>query len=251
MKKAKDEGKRFPFVNERAYISPKGWGKNKYPHKVEDEEVALKYENGGHEVRNISGLEEGYRFNKAKVTLANPDGRVYTNMVTFSKPSAEVVCVRRDESGMWKVALICQPRTPYYVESGGKVYARFFWENPAGLMENDESFEQAARREAEEETGYEVLALQPLMKKVICRHVSYADESSMLFYAILGQHKGQRLDRNEDIKVSWYPVKEVEDTLEAYLDGKIETFYGFDVPEMTILGLNRFLAKLNRGEIKL
>ena len=67
-----------------------------------------------------------------------------------------------------------------------------------------------------------------------------------MFLAVVGEEVGQNLDENEDIKTKWYRVDVVEEELEAYLDGKKETFFGFDAPEMTILGLTRFFTRWHR-----
>ena len=47
----------------------------------------------------------------------------------------------------------------------------------------------------------------------------------------------------------WYPVSVLEKEFEDYLEGRKEHFFGYDMPEMTILGLQRFFIKLKREEI--
>ena len=236
----------FPFVNVNA--SETKWNKTKHPYRVTDKEIASKYEQDGHEVLGMSDMQEGYRFNMATIHLVKPQSdKEYTNKITLSKPSAEVMCVRKVD-GELQVCLILQPRTPYQVEVNGKTYARFFLEQPAGLLENGESFEEAAIREVEEETGYKVKEVQRLIKSMICRHVSYADETSVVFLANLGDFEAQHLDENEDIKVSWYPVNTVEKEFEDYLEGEKDNFFGYDIPEMTLLAMQRFFVKLHRGD---
>ena len=241
--------KAFPYVDSNA--SSHKWNKNKYAYRPTDEGVIAQYQQAGHEVVGLSDMQEGFRFNMATITLKKPDsGKEYTNKITLSKPSAEVMCVR-EVAGKWQICFGLQPRTPYQVEIEGKKYARFFFEQPAGLAENGESLEDAAIREAEEETGYKVVKLQRLMSPVICRHVSYTDEASVVFLAILGDFKEQHLDENEDIKAKWFMAEDVENELEDYLEGRKPRFFGFDAPEMTILALQRFFVKFHRGEISI
>lgn len=214
------------------------------------------YAEHGHQVIGEAGIQLGYRFDVNRITLQTPDGRTYTNLITHSAPSAEAICLRRREgSGEWEMVFVLQSRTPYKAEktSGdGKkeIYAKFFLEQPAGLLQKGESYEDAAIREIEEETGYELVAMLPLMKPIICRHVSYSDETSRVFVAFLGAKKEQHLDPNENIYVQSYSLKEVETALEEYLEGTKPTFFNFDVPEMTILSLLRFFQKWNRGDFE-
>lgn len=239
----------FPYVDSTA--SSTKWCKSKFPCRITDQGNISKYQQDGHEVLCLSDMLEGFRFNMATITLKRPDtGKAYTNKITLSKPSAEVMCVRKVVE-KWQICLVLQPRTPYQVEVAGKKFARFFFEQPAGLVENGESFEDTALREAEEETGYKVVHLQRLVAPVICRHVSYADESSVVFFAVLGSFDEQHLDENEDIKVNWFNAEDVENELEDYLEGRKPNFFGFDVPDMTILALQRFFVKLHRGEISM
>ena len=239
----------FPYVDPTASTS--NWNKSKYPYRITDESIITQYQQNGHEVIGLSDIQEGFRFNMATITLKRPDtDKEYTNKITQSKPSAEVMCVRK-VAEKWQICLVLQPRTPYLVDINDKKYARFFLEQPAGLVENGESFEEAAAREAEEESGYKVVSIQRLMAPVICRHVSYADESSVVFLAILEGFDEQHLDEDEDIKVNWFMAEDVENELEDYLEGRKPNFFGFDVPDMTILALERFFIKLHRGEISI
>lgn len=214
------------------------------------------YAEHGHQVIEEKDIHPGYRFDVKRITLQKPDGSTYTNLVTHSAPSAEAICLRRREgSGEWEMVFVLQSRTPYKAEknrgNGEKeIYAKFFLEQPAGLLQEGENYENAAIREIEEETGYEWVAMLPLMKPIICRHVSYSDETSRVFVAFLGSKKEQHLDPNENIYVQSYFLEEVETALEEYLEGKKATFLNFDVPEMTILSLLRFFQKWNRGDFE-
>lgn len=210
------------------------------------------YCENGHMLVKNSELQEMHRFNVEKVTYIRPGtteegGKEYNNMVTLSKPSADVICLRRNsKTGKPEMCLMIQPRTPYNAIVDGNTYARFFIEHVGGLLEKGETFEEAALRETEEEIGWKIKTMHLLIAPAICKHVSYATETTKMFLAVVGEEVGQNLDENEDIKTKWYRVDVVEEELEAYLDGKKETFFGFDAPEMTILGLTRFFTRWHR-----
>lgn len=246
--------KRFPYVNYEVSCITRFW-KHKYPYRVQ-EDIEKRYKLYGHKLLESSTEQEGNRFNVEKRAFEKPNnGGGYFNSVTISKPSTEVICLKRYGEEV-KMALILQSRTPYIAEVWDEEekeyvrYARFFFELPAGLLEAGESFEDAAIRETQEEIGFEVLNLRHLMKQVICRHVSYSDESSEVFVAQLGDEIGQKLDKNENIHVFWFSLKEVENELEKYMEGEKDNFFGYDITEMTILGLQRFFIKWNRGDFK-
>ena len=211
------------------------------------------YHEHGQIIKESEQIAKGYRFDTYKVTMLKQDGNEYCHTVTLSKPSVEVICLKEDmtEHQVY-VYLVIQPRTPYIatVPKGDTMvnYARFFFEEPAGLVEYGETFEEAAKREVEEETGYQVEKLVPLIVPTICRHVSYSDETSKIFVAKLGEEMGQRLDQNEDCMVKEIPIEQLERKFEYYLEGRTRWVYGFDLPEMTIMALQRFFVKWHRGD---
>ena len=131
----------------------------------------------------------------------------------------------------------------------GKLYARFFWGLPAGLVEKDETMEEAGKRETQEEIGYEVETMQPLVQPFVHLHVSCSTETWKTFIAKVGKKTKQQLDETEDIKYHWYPVEDIEQELEDYLEGR-KPFMGVDLAEITILLLQRFFQKLHRGDFK-
>lgn len=81
--------------------------------------------------------------------------------------------------------------------------------------------------------------------------MSYTDETSFIFYAILGKFLGQKLDEEENIQPVWYDLETVRTEFENYLETKDGTFFGFDMSEMLILALQRFFVKYDRGDIKI
>lgn len=238
---------RFPYID-----FTRG-GKQKLPYQVKESTPAGRwYQENGHEVIAITDRQEGKRFDTATIKLKKPKGQSYTNKITLSAPVSEGLCLRRHD-GEIQVCILLQTRTPYSVEVGGKTYARAFQEMVGGLVEKEETLEEAAVREIREETGYEVKKqdLHKLVVPFIHKHTSYSDETSLLFYAIVGDFVGQRLDENEAIQTKWYVLDSVEQEFEDYLDGRKRNFFGFDMSEMLMLALQRFFVKYHRGEIEI
>lgn len=248
---ANQELQQFPYVRgadtkeKQQYIAPYCWSI---------------YREFGQEVQKREMVAKGYRFDTYKVTMLKQDGSEYCHTVTLSKPSVEVICLKEEEveneiDKQVFAYLVLQSRTPYVTSLQGRKkpieeYARFFLEEPAGMVEYGETFEEAAKREVEEETGYHVEELVPLIVPAICRHVSYSDETSKVFVAKLGKEIGQRLDQNENCMVRKFPIDELEKELDYYLEGGKSRFYGVDLPEMTIMALQRFFVKWHRGDFQ-
>ncbi len=240
--------KEFPYID--FTTSNSKWNKTKFPYRVKSISASKWYQEKGHEVIEVTDMQEGKRFNMATIRLKKPEGTIYTNKITFSAPVAEGLCLRR-YNGEVQICILLQTRTPYSVEVGAKKYARAFQEMVGGLANEGETLEETAVREIKEETGYVVKELHKLVSPLIHKHISYTDETSLLFYAIVEEFKGQNLDENEAIQTNWYSLSRVEQKFEDYLDGRSEDFFGFDMSEMLILALQRFFVKYHRGEIEI
>ena len=86
-------------------------------------------------------------------------------------------------------------------------------EIPAGCVEEGEEPVMAAKRELEEETGYQVLDIQ-LIKKY--RPSSgYSNEEISLYFAKVGSKTEQHLDKDERIEILEVSIKEAFDMLET------------------------------------
>jgi 8-oxo-dGTP pyrophosphatase MutT (NUDIX family) len=81
------------------------------------------------------------------------------------------------------------------------------WEIPAGRIDPGETPQQAAAREAFEETGWEPNALYPLMRYQPTNGVS--DQVFHIFVADGATHRGDPLDPGESERVEWVAIDEL------------------------------------------
>ncbi len=224
--------------------------KAKTPEMVENPYVADYYRRYSTRFVAEGETKIGYRYDQVEGRkLQKPNGVNFTNNVTLSQPSAEVLTLIKQD-GVWCFVFGLQSRSPYLVDVDGEIYCKLFLEQAAGLLEEGQDFIQAAIAETSQEFGVTLSYLGVFISNV-CRHVSYADETSVVFLAIADSIGKQRLDKYENIKVVVIPVDKTRKKLEAYLDGDEEGFFGFDVPEMTQLALSRFFWKLDTGRLDL
>jgi 8-oxo-dGTP pyrophosphatase MutT (NUDIX family) len=86
------------------------------------------------------------------------------------------------------------------------------WEIPAGRIEPGESPEQAAHREALEETGWRPGPLRPLAAYAPSNGSS--DQVFNLFLAEGATHVGEPTDPAESERVEWVPVERVRELIE-------------------------------------
>lgn len=224
--------------------------KKKRPEKVRNHLVADYYRNHGNCFVAEGTTKIGYRYDQVEGRrFRKPDGKEFTNNVTLSQASSEVLTLMK-HNGKWYFVFGKQPRSPYLVDVSGELYAKIFIEQAAGLLEKNQTFVKAAIAEAEQELGARLSYLGILVNKV-CRHVSYADETSRVFLAIAESLGDQHLDENENITKVIVPIFEAKKEFEAYLDGRKMSFFGYDVPDLTILAMERFFWKLETGELDL
>jgi 8-oxo-dGTP pyrophosphatase MutT (NUDIX family) len=129
------------------------------------------------------------------VDVEQPDGNRYEqHVLRMARPVAATVMT--DDEGrallMW--------RHRHVTDTWG-------WEIPSGRIEAGESPEQAAAREAEEETGWRPRSLRLLV-------ASQPSNGSVntVHYIFQGQaagHVGDPVDRSEAERVEWVPLSEV------------------------------------------
>lgn len=176
--------------------------KAKKPETVTNSAVAEYYQKYGNEFVAEGKQTIGYRYDQVEGRkLRKPDGTEFTNNVTLSQPAAEVLTLLKDGSD-WYLVLGRQIRSPYVVEVNGKLYSRIFLEQAGGLVEEGQSYLQAAVAEAKQELGAKLIYLTELVKPRLFKHTSYTDETSKLYLAVTEKLQEQELDREENISVS-------------------------------------------------
>jgi 8-oxo-dGTP pyrophosphatase MutT (NUDIX family) len=81
------------------------------------------------------------------------------------------------------------------------------WELPMGLIEADETPEQAAAREVEEETGWRVQAMKPLIYAQPANGIT--DSEHYVFRADGAAYIGPPTEVNEADRIEWIPLADV------------------------------------------
>ena len=225
--------------------------KTKVPERVDDVSVVKYYEDNGNKVLDGGIQTIGYRYDHVeKRKMQMPSGKEFTNNVTLSQPSSEVLTLFRD-GDKWFVVMGKQSRSPYVVEVEGKLYSKIFLEQAAGLVEENQDFQSAAIAEGCQELGSKVVYLTELIAPKLYRHVSYTDEMSKLYLAVTEKLGEQQLDDNENINVDIIPLEEARREFCDYINGRKTSFFGFDIPDITMLSMTLFFWKLDTGEIDL
>jgi ADP-ribose pyrophosphatase len=147
------------------------------------------------------------------VSIVMPNGRKSTREIIRHRGAAVILGQRPD--GMF--VLVRQYR---------KAIAQTLLEVVAGVLEEGEAPEACARREMEEESGYQVLALEPLGVTVPCP--GYSEEHHYLYYAKLSQEPmGQRPDFDENLEPVLMSAEEINAAIDAgeMIDGKSITIW--------------------------
>jgi 8-oxo-dGTP pyrophosphatase MutT (NUDIX family) len=125
-----------------------------------------------------------------------PDGKhIDHHVLTFPKASVTAVVLNEARD---QVLLIWRHR--FITNSWG-------WEVPAGWVDPGEDSETAIRREIEEETGYRVGHVEPMIS-----YNALSGISTMRFTAYLAigsSRAGRPADRTETSRVEWHPLAEI------------------------------------------
>ena len=225
--------------------------KAKNPEVVMNPASAEHYKKYGNTFVEEGHTEIGYRYDHITGRkMRKHDGKEFTNNVTLSQPSSEVLTLLKDGEN-WFLVMGKQSRSPYVVDVDGNLYSKIFLEQTAGLVESNQDFQSAAIAEGSQELGSKVIFLSELIIPKLYRHVSYTDEVSRLYWAITEKLGKQHLDENESINVDVIPLDDAKKEFKAYINGQKNDFYGFDIPDITMLSMTLFFWKLDSGEIDL
>lgn len=133
------------------------------------------------------------------VDVEQPDGKRYEqHVVRMGRPVAGVIMT--DDVG--RALLMWRHR---------HVTGSWGWEIPAGRVDEHETPEQAAAREAEEETGWRpgplrlIVASEPSNGSIDAVHY--------LYWADTAEHIGEPADQTEADRLEWVPLDEVGDRI--------------------------------------
>lgn len=225
--------------------------KVKVPEDVKQESTKKYYQQNGNQFIEEGTIKVGYRYDQVeKRKMRQPNGYEFVNNVTLSQPSSEVLTLLKDGEE-WYLVMGRQSRSPYVVSVDGELYSKIFLENAAGLLEEGQNFIDAASAEVSQELGAKPIYLGELIAPKLYRHVSYTDEVSKLYVAVAERIGAQNLDKEENILVQCIPLAEAEEEYGRYISGQKPDFFGFDIPDVTMLSLSIFFWKINTKTINL
>lgn len=128
------------------------------------------------------------------VDVQQPDGRRWEHHVVRMRHLA-VAAVVDDQK---RVLMMWRHR--FITDTWG-------WELPMGLIEADETPEQAAAREVEEETGWRVESVKPLVYAQPANGIT--DSEHFVFRAEAASYAGPPTELNESDRIEWIPISEI------------------------------------------
>lgn len=138
------------------------------------------------------------RLSAVKVTYASEDGEQINHTIIRSRPSVAIIVFNEND----EIALIRQFRT---------TTGKWYYELPAGLIEDGESLLQAAEREVTEETGLVVEGLRSVSFGPNLLDPSKSDEDFGVAVGHVAGHIERHLDEQEVIEkeITWMPRHDV------------------------------------------
>ena len=154
---------------------------------------------------NDETLMETKRLEVASVTYKSSESE-FTHTIIKSVPSVAVLVINEDN----ELALIKQFRS---------TTGEYFIEVPAGLLNEGETIEEAAAREAREESGLVIKEVKRLNKSCNYLDPSKSNEDFGSAVAKVERIADRHLDENEkiDSDVIWMPMSEVKERLKKQL----------------------------------
>lgn len=166
-------------------------------------------------MKNYTLVNEEERFHTPRlaavaVSYQAEDGEALNHTIIRSRPSVAIIILNENN----EVALIKQFRT---------TTGEWYYELPAGLLEEGEDVLEAARRETIEEAGLILADLHQLSFGPNLLDPSKSDEDFGVVVARVTGHTERNLDEQEAIEdnITWMNLDEVYRNLKAQMgDGK-------------------------------
>ena len=171
------------------------------------------------------------RMEGVKRTLQAEDGDTFTHTIIKSQPSVAVII--RDGKG--NIAFIRQLRS---------TTNQYYWELPAGVMEPYECLMyNAAKREAEEETGLLIKDVEILIKGPSFLDPSKSDEDFGVAVATAYGQVERNLDEDEKIdkEVFWMSEEEVFARIRNQMENGVHFYEGMYMTGHSIYALLSYL----------
>lgn len=137
--------------------------------------------------------------------LLLPNGNKVT--WTFTNPCLAVGIIAFTPEG--KLLLVRQYRP---------AIEQFLVELPAGLVDRNENFEDAAKRELEEETGYQANKIKKIFDYY--KNPGISSSKMMIYFAEDLVKTNQNLDENEILDIMKIGIDEIDEILKGPIDGK-------------------------------
>jgi 8-oxo-dGTP pyrophosphatase MutT (NUDIX family) len=128
------------------------------------------------------------------VDVQQPDGRRWEHHVVKMRHLAVVAMVDDQK----RVLMLWRHRF---------ITDTWAWELPMGLIEDGEAPEQAAVRELEEETGWQVDTVKPLIYGQPANGIT--DSEHFVFRAEAGRYVGPPTEVNETDRIEWIPLSRI------------------------------------------
>lgn len=179
------------------------------------------------------GVMEKYKIDRKVLKLYYKNKiECFGDKAVYATSKNSVQCIiTKIENGEIKVGLSKQQRSPFIARTEVDEY---FYENPAGLVEEGEKFDAAAKREALEETGIQINGnMNKLSGKLLFSYGT--EEMSEIYLTELEENyvqTKQKLDEQENIsEIEWYNLKTLDiDKLHSPIATKLSlimsrTFY--------------------------
>lgn len=140
----------------------------------------------------------GKRINVEEIVYSDGEKQIYREHV---KAGNAVIILPITEDN--QVIMVQEPRPAIH---------KIILSLPAGLIDEGEKPENAARRELEEETGF--LAEDIQLLRTYYSSIGYSDEKIFIYLAKNMKKTQQHLDEDEDIQVIAIPLAELEQMVE-------------------------------------
>ena len=144
-------------------------------------------------------------------------GHDFNYFVASRKNKEDLVAATKDHTKADAVMMFCidkEKKGVYLIKQFRPAINDYVLESPAGLVDNGESIETAAKREIFEETGLNVVSMEQVTP-VCYTSEGMSDESIMIYKVyVSGTPNTENKEENEDIEVLFFSFNEISDIIQ-------------------------------------